>query len=114
MLFQKSFVKLNYSQTITLANLDPQVMLQGNPPSHRRMAKTPELGDYIKADLDEDYRFGQYLLTGSSTPVNKASSHHSGAGRIAPIFMGTLSLSLIYSVGGSCSNLSFLVPRLEL
>lgn len=32
MLFQKSFVKLNYSQTITLANLDPQVMLQGETP----------------------------------------------------------------------------------
>lgn len=93
MRFQESFVKLNNSQIIALANLDPQSMLQGEKPRLiDEWQKAPEIWDCIKVSLDEDYQFGQYILTGSSTPVNKKSIHHSGAGRITPLSMGTLSL----------------------
>ncbi len=93
MRFQESFVKLNNSQIIALANLDPKSMLRGEKPRLvDEWQKAPELWDFIKADLDEDYQFGQYILTGSSTPVDKTSVHHSGAGRITPLSMGTMSL----------------------
>lgn len=93
MLFQESFVKLNDSQTIALAKLDPKGILRGDKPRLvDEWQKAPELWNCIKAQLDEDYQFGQYILTGSSTPVDKKQVHHSGAGRIAPIPMRTMSL----------------------
>ncbi|MCD8210126.1 MAG: DUF4143 domain-containing protein, partial [Prevotella sp.] len=48
--------------------------------------------NYIKDDLDFDYQFGKYILTGSSTPIDKMEVHHSGAGRITPIMMRPMSL----------------------
>jgi predicted AAA+ superfamily ATPase len=52
----------------------------------------PEIWNCVKDDLDNDYVFGKYILTGSSTPVDKSEIHHSGAGRIASVFMRPMSL----------------------
>ncbi|WP_251231673.1 ATP-binding protein [Adlercreutzia aquisgranensis] len=93
MRFQKSFVRLNNSQVISLARIDPEGILQGEKPRLiGEWQKAPEIWDCIKAQLDEEYRFGQYLLTGSSTPVDKKQIQHSGAGRIVPVTMRTMSL----------------------
>lgn len=93
MRFQKSFVRLNNSQVISLARIDPEGILQGEKPRLiDEWQKAPEIWDCIKAQLDEEYRFGQYLLTGSSTPVDKKQIQHSGAGRIVPVTMRTMSL----------------------
>lgn len=93
MRFQKSFVRLNNSQVISLARIDPEGILQGEKPRLiDEWQKAPEIWDCIKAQLDEEYRFGQYLLTGSSTPVDKRQIQHSGAGRIVPVTMRTMSL----------------------
>ena len=52
----------------------------------------PEIWNCVKDNLDEDYEFGKYILTGSSTPVDKSEIHHSGAGRITAVKMRPMSL----------------------
>ena len=93
MLYQKSFVKLNTRAAITLAKADPQTTLKGNTPRLiDEWQKAPDLWNYIKEDLDNNYSFGKYILTGSATPADKTDIHHSGAGRITPVKMRPMSL----------------------
>lgn len=93
MLYQKSFVKLNTKQTITMARMNPKWALEGEKPRLiDEWQKAPDLWNQIKDDLDFDYQFGKFILTGSSTPANKTEVHHSGAGRIAPVKMRPMSL----------------------
>lgn len=93
MLYQKSFVKLNTKQTITMAHMNPKWALEGEKPRLiDEWQKAPDLWNQIKDDLDFDYQFGKFILTGSSTPADKTEVHHSGAGRIAPVKMRPMSL----------------------
>lgn len=93
MLYQKSFVKLNTKQTITMARMNPKWALEGEKPRLiDEWQKAPGLWNQIKDDLDFDYQFGKFILTGSSTPADKTEVHHSGAGRIAPVKMRPMSL----------------------
>ena len=93
MLYQKSFVKLNTQQTIELAKLNPKGILAGEKPRLiDEWQSVPDIWNQIKDELDFQYAFGQYILTGSSTPADKTQIHHSGAGRIVPLKMRTLSL----------------------
>lgn len=93
MLYQKSFVKLNTQQTIDLAKLNPKGILAGEKPRLiDEWQSVPDIWNQIKDELDFQYAFGQYILTGSSTPADKTQIHHSGAGRIVPLKMRTLSL----------------------
>lgn len=93
MLYQKSFVKLNTKQTITMARMNPKWALEGEKPRLiDEWQKAPDLWNQIKDDLDFDYQFGKFILTGSSTPADKTEMHHSGAGRIAPVKMRPMSL----------------------
>lgn len=93
MLYQKSFVKLNTKQTIAMARMNPQAMLKGETPRLiDEWQKAPDIWNQIKDDLDFNYEFGKYILTGSSTPADKTEVHHSGAGRITPVKMRPMSL----------------------
>ena len=93
MLYQKSFVKLNTKQAITMARLNPKAMLKGESPRLiDEWQKAPDIWNQVKDDLDFNYEFGKYILTGSSTPADKTEVHHSGAGRIAPVMMRPMSL----------------------
>mgnify|MGYP006317665499 FL=1 len=93
MLYQKSFVKLNTKQTITMARMNHKWALEGEKPRLiDEWQKAPDLWNQIKDDLDFDYQFGKFILTGSSTPADKTEVHHSGAGRIAPVKMRPMSL----------------------
>ncbi len=93
MLYQKSFVKLNTKQAITMARMNPKTVLKGETPRLiDEWQKAPDVWNQVKDDLDFDYQFGKYILTGSSTPVDKTEVHHSGAGRIAPVKMRPMSL----------------------
>ena len=49
------------------------------------------LWDAVRYEVDVRHQQGQFVLTGSSTPKRKGVMH-SGAGRIAPIRMRTMSL----------------------
>ena len=112
MLYQKSFVKLNTKQAIAMARMNPKAVLKGETPRLiDEWQKAPDIWNQVKDDLDFDYQFGKYILTGSSTPADKAEVYHSGAGRIAPLKMrpmtlweskeskGTVSLSDLFEGG---------------
>lgn len=93
MLYQKSFIKLNTKQAITMARMNPKAVLGGEKPRLiDEWQTTPDIWNQVKDDLDFDYQFGKYILTGSSTPADKTEIHHSGAGRIAPLKMHPMSL----------------------
>ena len=93
MLYQKSFIKLNTLQTITMARLNPKGVLSGDKPRLiDEWQKAPDIWNQVKDDLDFNYTFGKYILTGSSTPADKTQVHHSGAGRITPILMRPMTL----------------------
>ncbi len=93
MLYQKSFVKLNTKQSIAMARMNPRAILKGETPRLiDEWQKAPDIWNQIKDDLDFNYEFGKYILTGSSTPADKTEVHHSGAGRITPVKMRPMSL----------------------
>lgn len=93
MLYQKSFVKLNTKQAISMARMDPKGVLMGEKPRLiDEWQKAPDIWNQVKDDLDFNYEFGKYILTGSSTPADKTEVYHSGAGRIAPLMMRPMSL----------------------
>ena len=93
MRYQNSFVKLNTKQSIALAKLDPKSVLVGeNPRLIDEWQTVPDIWNCVKDNLDEEYQFGKFILTGSSTPAEKTDIHHSGAGRITPIRMRPMSL----------------------
>ena len=93
MLYQKSFVKLNTKQAISMARMDPKGALMGERPRLiDEWQKAPDIWNQVKDDLDFNYEFGKYILTGSSTPADKTEVYHSGAGRIAPMKMRPMSL----------------------
>lgn len=93
MLFQKSYIKLNTLQAVRMARLNPAAVLEGEKPRLiDEWQKAPDIWNQVRDDLDMDYQFGKYLLTGSSTPADKTEMHHSGAGRITPVRMRPMSL----------------------
>ena len=93
MLYQKSFIKLNTKQAVAMARMNPKGVLPGeNPRLIDEWQKAPDIWNHVKDDLDVNYQFGKYILTGSSTPADKAEVHHSGAGRIAPLNMRPMTL----------------------
>ena len=93
MLYQKSFVKLNTKQAIAMARMNPKAVLKGETPRLiDEWQKAPDIWNQVKDDLDFNYEFGKYILTGSSTPADKTEVHHSGAGRITPVKMRPMSL----------------------
>ena len=93
MLYQKSFVKLNTKQAIAMARMNPKAVLAGeNPRLIDEWQKVPDIWNQVKDELDFNYEFGKYILTGSSTPADKTDVHHSGAGRITPLKMRPMTL----------------------
>ena len=93
MLYQKSFVKLNTKQAIAMARMNPKAVLVGeNPRLIDEWQKVPDIWNQVKDELDFNYEFGKYSLTGSSTPADKTDVHHSGAGRITPLKMRPMTL----------------------
>ena len=93
MLYQKSYIKLNTKQAISMARMNPKAVLEGeNPRLIDEWQKAPDIWNQVKDDLDFNYEFGKYILTGSSTPADKTEVHHSGAGRIAPLNMRPMTL----------------------
>ncbi len=75
-----------------LADAKPSLLLDG---AHPRLIdewqEAPQLWDAVRYTVDGNPEPGQFLLTGSSTPVSLPS--HSGAGRIASLDMEPMTLS---------------------
>lgn len=98
------------AQSILQVDRDVQVpLLMDTAPGRLLLGKTPRLidewqiqprlWDYIRHEVDERKKTGQFILTGSSNP-EETSKMHSGAGRFAVMDMRTMSWQeLGYSTG---------------
>ncbi len=94
MQFAKSAISLNTAASIGLAKMEPGNMLQGDAPRVIDEWQTvPDIWNEVRAKVDQVGKFGQFILTGSSTPADKTQIHHSGAGRITTVKMLPMSLS---------------------
>ena len=91
--FAKSVVALKTTNSIELAKADPKSALIGaNPHLIDEWQKAPEIWNVIKDDLDSDYQFGKYILTGSTTPIEPSKIQNSAAGRITPMMLKPFTL----------------------
>lgn len=91
--YAKSIYRINTKSIVKTTRLNPKLALEGDVPHLiDEWQKVPDTWNYIKEELDIDYVFGKYLLTGSSTPVDKTEIQHSGAGRIYQLIMRPMSL----------------------
>lgn len=92
--YGKSEIRLNTAQSIELAKLEPKNVLNGQTPRVIDEWQTvPEIWNEVKAWIDVNPTFGQFVMTGSSTPADKSKIYHSGAGRITTVRMRPMSLS---------------------
>lgn len=92
-LFCKSEIRLNTKAAIQLARIEPHNVLIGPKPRLIDEWQTvPDLWNQARAWIDENPEFGQFIFTGSSTPVDNSEIFHSGAGRITRIMMRPMSL----------------------
>ena len=92
--YAKSDIRLNTRQRIELARLQPKNVLKGDVPRViDEWQNVPDIWNEVKAWIDENPDFGQFILTGSSTPADKSDIYHSGAGRITTITMKPMSLT---------------------
>lgn len=81
------------ARNLELAEIDPSKLLEGDVPhlvDEWQMA--PQLWDAVRFEVDQRDEFGQFILTGSSSPVDTSKIHHSGAGRITKMLMRPMSL----------------------
>lgn len=74
---------------------DPSQALVGDEPHIiDEWQDVPIIWNHVRHAIDNNAgRPGQFILTGSSTPVDSAFKLHSGAGRIAQITMNTMTLA---------------------
>ena len=84
--YANSTLALKTANSIKLAKMDPRSTLIGEIPHLiDEWQKAPEIWNEIKDDLDKDYQFGKFIITGSTTPVDSNKIQHSGAGRISTL-----------------------------
>ena len=103
----------NNFQNRTLASLEPSAVLQGEVPRLiDEWQEVPSLWDAVRYEVDIRHKQGQFILTGSSTPKRKGIMH-SGAGRIAPLRMRTMSLWESGDSDGKVSLQSLFSGQLE-
>lgn len=91
--YAKSSIGLKTSNAIKLAEADPISILNGdNPRLIDEWQKVPELWNYIRDNLDSNYQFGKFIITGSTTPLSEKQIQHSGAGRITSLTLKPFTL----------------------
>ena len=91
--YAKTVTALKTTSAIELAKSDPKSALVGKKPHLiDEWQKVPEIWNLIKDDLDKDYQFGKYIITGSTTPIDPSKIQNSAAGRIAPMMLRPFSL----------------------
>jgi len=79
-------------QNRQLAQIDPSLVLQGKKPRLiDEWQEVPSLWDAVRFAVDQSTTKGQFILTGSATPVHKGIMH-TGTGRIARLRMMPMSL----------------------
>lgn len=88
-----------------LAETDPSLVLEGECPRLiDEWQVVPSIWDAVRYRVDSAAAKGQYVLTGSSTPVMKGRLH-GGSGRIGRVSMRTMSL---FESGNSSGDISLM------
>jgi len=91
-------------QNLTLADINPSLLLNGNTPRLiDEWQIAPKLWDAVRFEIDHRNLEGQFILTGSAVPVNMDEVTHTGTGRFAWLLMRPMSL---YESGESNGNIS--------
>ena len=92
------------TQNILMAQVNPKFLLKGETPRLiDEWQLAPELWDAIRFEVDHRSELGQFILTGSSVPVETKTNSHSGTGRFAWVTMRPMSL---YESGDSTGDVS--------
>lgn len=92
-----SMLDLGDSAVLTKAEDDmqftPHKLLEGDTPRLiDEWQSIPALWDMVRSEVDKRDPFGQFILTGSSVPVEQEKLRHSGTGRIGRLSMRPMSL----------------------
>lgn len=91
-------------ENLFLAETNPRQLLKGKAPlliDEWQLA--PSLWDAVRFLVDEREEDGQFILTGSSVPIDRSEITHSGAGRFSYVKMRTMSLYESEDSSGSVS-----------
>lgn len=83
--FQEKFVDIN-------RNVIDYLLSGETPRLIDEWQLTPKIWDAIRYEVDERGLKGQFILTGSYTPINEEEIMHSGAGRFSFLLMRPMSL----------------------
>ena len=76
-----------------MLQVNPAALLSGGVPRLVDEWQTmPQLWDMIRSEVDRRQDVGQFVLTGSSVPIDQEQLRHSGTGRIGRIAMRPMSL----------------------
>lgn len=80
-------------QNIALARALPDEVLKGMTPRLLdEWQLVPFIWDEVRTEVDKRGEVGQFILTGSSVPVDNSKTRHSGTGRISRFMMRPMSL----------------------
>lgn len=96
----KSILDLNepatLQQNIELSRIDPGLLLQGSVPRLiDEWQEIPALWDAVRHEVDMRREVGQFILTGSATPIDvsaRSQIRHTGTGRFAFVNMYPMTL----------------------
>lgn len=82
----------NYN--IQMSEIDPEKLLEGEQPRLLdEWQVAPKLWDAVRHHVDNHKGQGQFILTGSSVPVDRSKVLHSGTGRFGWVVMRPMTLS---------------------
>ena len=91
-------------QNISLAEINPSLLLSGEVPRLiDEWQVAPKLWDAIRFEVDHRNLEGQFILTGSSVPINMDEVTHSGTGRYTRMIMRPMTLFESRESNGSVS-----------
>jgi uncharacterized protein len=83
----------NRDSNINFAKIAPEIILEGEAPRLiDEWQVAPILWDAVRHEVDRRSVMGQFILTGSSVPMESNEMIHSGTGRIATLKMRPMSL----------------------
>lgn len=84
---------ITFRETMQALQILPKSILEGDTPRLIDEWQTiPELWDMVRSEVDNRGEMGQFILTGSSVPVDESKRMHSGNGRYGWINMRPMSL----------------------
>ena len=100
----KSNIRMDVDDAVRMhMELNPKLVLEGPAPRLiDEWQEHPQIWNYVRREVDDRKKKGQFILTGSATPEERARLH-SGAGRFSIIKMRPMSL---YERGWSTGEVS--------